>query len=357
MANNLIDEINSAFPASSPSSSSGSKSVSAFVRDMTPVAERIGAKVGVDPAIILGQLGLETRWGQSVIPGTNNYGNIKDFTGSGVSAKDNANGSVDKYRAFASPDAFADHYVDLISRKYTNALDSGSDPMMYGNALRRGGYAEDPNYAAKIASATKMVRGATGAPAQDIYPPRGPFIGDTEKVRAETAKREAIANEGYGASFARGFGDATDQIPEMAVGAGTALADVFGADGLRDAGLEYLQKNKEAHQDDARPYSSFTDSLASGDMGRWASYALGYGINQLAQAVATGGVGATIGKVGLTGLLKGTAERVTAEALAKGATKEIAGKAGMQAAEIAARKYGAAFTMSGYTYGQELGSI
>jgi len=80
-------------------------------------------------------------------------------------------------------------------------------------------------------------------------------------------------------------------------------------------------------------------------------------LDQLAQAVATGGVGATIGKVGLTGLLKGTAERVTAEALAKGATKEIAGKAGMQAAEIAARKYGAAFTMSGYTYGQELGSI
>lgn len=234
-----------------------------------------------------------------------------------------------------------------VQKAIQRAEKSGGDPLAYLPE-------ETQKYVPAILGAGFGVKRAASSPwsQQPKYVDPG-----FNKAIEQDAKNEAIANEGYGAAFAHGFGDATDQIPEMAVGAGTALADVFGADELRDAGLEYLQKRKEAHQDDARPYSSFTDSLANGDMGRWASYALGYGTNQLAQAVATGGIGATIGKVGLTGLLKGTAERATAEALAKGAAKEIAGKAGMQAAEIAARKYGAAFTMSGYTYGQELGSI
>lgn len=357
---NFQDALDRAFPSDKPAASpsgSANSNVSAFVRDVGPIAERVGAEIGVDPSILIGQWGLETRWGKSVIPGTNNYGNIKDFRGSGVTARDNMNGSVDKYRAFKTGEEFADHFVGLLTRKYGNALNSGDDALAYGAALRRNGYAEDPNYAAKIASAADMVRKAGGKGQASIYAPRGEFIGQTEKVIRDSKKQQEIADEGVGTAFAKGFGDATDQIPELAVGAGTALADVFGLDELRDAGLGYLQKNKEQAQDEARSYASFTDSLENGDMGRWAAYALGYGVNQLAQAAITGGIGATVGKVGLVGLLKGTAERVTAEALAKGAAQEVAAKAGMEAAELAAKKYGAAFAMYGNTYGQELGSI
>lgn len=357
---NFQDALDRAFPADKPASSpsgSANSNVSAFVRDVGPIAERVGAEIGVDPSILIGQWGLETRWGKSVIPGTNNYGNIKDFRGSGVVARDNMNGSVDKYRAFKTGEEFADHFVGLLTRKYGNALNSGDDALAYGTALRRNGYAEDPNYAAKIASAADMVRKAGGKGQASIYAPRGEFIGQTEKVIRDSKKQQEIADEGIGTAFAKGFGDATDQIPELAVGAGTALADVFGLDELRDAGLGYLQKRKDESQDEARSYSSFTDSLEHGDMGRWAAYSLGYGLNQLGQAALTGGLGATVGKVGFTTLLKGTAERVTAEALARGASQELASKAGMEAAELAAKKYGAAFAMYGNTYGQELGGI
>lgn len=123
MAQNFQDALDKAFPADKPASSGaapsgGNSRVSAFVRDVGPIAERIGSEIGVDPKILIGQWGLETGWGKSVIPGTNNYGNIKDFRGSGVVARDNMNGSVDKYRAFASPEEFGDHFAGLVSRKY-----------------------------------------------------------------------------------------------------------------------------------------------------------------------------------------------------------------------------------------------
>lgn len=120
-------------------------------------AKRAGEKIGVDPNVLLGQWGLETGWGKSVVPGTNNLGNIKDMTGSGVAATDNMTGSKDKYRTFATPDDFADHYADLISRKYQGAVGSGSDASKFAGALTAGGYAEDPNYAAKIQAAHRMV--------------------------------------------------------------------------------------------------------------------------------------------------------------------------------------------------------
>ena len=360
--NNLASQIKNAFPPVSekPAASSGANDrVASFARNMAPIAERVSAETGVDPAFLIGQWGLETGWGKSVIPGTNNFGNIKDFRGSGVTARDNMNGSVDKYRAYESPEDFAGHFAQLLKTgRYKGAL-GALDAQSYFSALKAGGYAEDPNYVRSGVKAADMVKRVMGEgrPAASIYPERGEYIGQTEKVLADSKRRDDLANEGFGSAFSKGFGDATDQIPELAVGAGAAVADVLGFDGLRDAGLAYVKKSQEESQKDARSYSSFTDSLENGDLGRWVGYALGYGSNQLAQAALTGGLGAAIGKVGLSGLLKGTAERVTAEAIAKGATQEVAAKAGMEAAQLAAQKYGAGVAMYANTYGQELGSI
>lgn len=123
-------------------------------------ASRAGAALGVDPSVILGQWGLETGWGRSVIPGTNNLGNIKDFAGGGVAATDNMTGSRDKYRAYKTPNDFAADYVSLVQRKYPGALDAGADPTRFAAGLR--GYAEDPRYSDKIAQATRMVNAAPG---------------------------------------------------------------------------------------------------------------------------------------------------------------------------------------------------
>lgn len=155
-----------------------------FAQQYGPQAAAVGQAIGVDPSVLLGQWGLETGWGRSVIPGTNNLGNIKDFAGGGVSATDNMTGSVDRYRAYESPEAFGQDFAGLINRRYQGALNSGSDAQAYARALKAGGYAEDPDYERKLVAATDLVRrsggvldraaqallpGATAAPVQESF--------------------------------------------------------------------------------------------------------------------------------------------------------------------------------------------
>jgi hypothetical protein len=129
--------------------------VQGFIQQYAPVAASVGQRIGVAPDVLLGQWGLETGWGKSVVPGTNNLGNIK---GPGVAATDNQTGANDQYRAYSSPQAFGSDFADLISRKYQGALGTGSDAAAYGNALQSGGYAVDSKYANKLAGAVGMVR-------------------------------------------------------------------------------------------------------------------------------------------------------------------------------------------------------
>ncbi|MGX5659991.1 glycoside hydrolase family 73 protein [Castellaniella ginsengisoli] len=133
--------------------------VEEFVQQYGPSAARAAQALKVDPAILLGQFGLETGWGKSVIPGTHNLGNIKDLSGGGTLATDNATGTEDRYRTYDTPDAFMDDYVSLIQRKYPKAMGLGDDAVKYARALKFGGYAEDPAYISKVSSATDMVRG------------------------------------------------------------------------------------------------------------------------------------------------------------------------------------------------------
>lgn len=162
MQGGLLDAMSNYSAARMPPNAPGAGGPADFAAAYGPIAARIGSQLGVEPTVILGQLGLETGWGKSIIPGTNNLGNIKDFAGSGVSALDNMTGSRDKYRSYASPDAFAADYVDLIKRKYPTAI-GAKDPQAFAMALKSGGYAEDPRYVDKVAQASRMA-GATPGP-------------------------------------------------------------------------------------------------------------------------------------------------------------------------------------------------
>lgn len=132
--------------------------VKRFAQTYGPVAIEVGQRIGVAPDVLLGQWGLETGWGKSVIPGTNNLGNIKDFSGGGTRAIDNMTGSNDAYRSYATPGAFGSDFADLISRRYRGAVGAGSDANKFAGALKAGGYAEDPAYVSKLTGATNLVR-------------------------------------------------------------------------------------------------------------------------------------------------------------------------------------------------------
>lgn len=164
-----------------------SKTQDAFKAKYGAAAESAAQQLGVPAEGILAQWALETGWGKSIIPGTNNLGNIKDFSGkgTGVTAKDNANGSVDKYRQYKDTDAFVADFVSLIQRKYPKAV-GASTPEAFASALKANGYAEDPNYVSKISKIAATVG-----------------VKDTQMASADAAaKRGAVAVKptGHGAS-------------------------------------------------------------------------------------------------------------------------------------------------------------
>jgi hypothetical protein len=129
-----------------------------FAQQYAPLATKVGDQLGVSPDLLLTQWGLETGWGKGVIPGTNNLGNIMDFSGGGVAAVDNYNGRTDKYRAFETPEAFGEHFVDLIKRRYPSVVGSGSDAVKFATALKQGGYAEHPEYVNAIVNTAETFR-------------------------------------------------------------------------------------------------------------------------------------------------------------------------------------------------------
>lgn len=156
----LLDALYPAGAAGIPASVPRVNNPADFINTYGGAAETAGKALGVDPKILLGQWGLETGWGKSIIPGTNNLGNIKDFSGAGTAATDNMTGSRDKYRAYATPADFANDYASLIQRKYPGALGAGSDPAKFAAGLK--GYAEDPQYANKLVQASRMASNAPG---------------------------------------------------------------------------------------------------------------------------------------------------------------------------------------------------
>lgn len=126
--------------------------IKAFYTQFGDAAKKAGEQLGVSAAAILGQWGNETGWGKSIIPGTNNLGNIKDFSGAGVKAKDNQTGSLDAYKTYASLDDFVASYVSLIKRKYKDAV-GAKTAAEFATALKAGGYAEDKHYVQKVTAA------------------------------------------------------------------------------------------------------------------------------------------------------------------------------------------------------------
>lgn len=140
--------------------------INTFITDHLPAAQLAAAQLGTDPAHVLGQWGLETGWGRSVIPGTNNLGNIKAVSGqAGTTARDNQLGTVDKYANYDSPQAAAQAYADLLQHdRYSGVQGSAGNPNAFIGALVNGGYAQDSHYGNKLNGAIQAVQQTGNVP-------------------------------------------------------------------------------------------------------------------------------------------------------------------------------------------------
>jgi len=198
-----------------------------FKKEYFPAAQRAGKELGVDPDILLGQWGNETGWGKSIVPGTNNLGNIKlgSKGGEGVEATDNVTKSKDKYRKYKSTDDFADDYVKLIKANYPSAVGAGKDPSKFTAGLK--GYAEDKAYPSKVKAASETVAKAPTAPWQQTYEPAP----ETPKAQPETPKPQTPdKNYAKGSPEKATFGESLRDVGQAALSLGSGLAG--GAAGL-----------------------------------------------------------------------------------------------------------------------------
>ena len=126
----------------------------AFARSIWPAITEAAAKLNVPPKAILAQAALETGWGHST-PGNNLFG-VKAVGGAAevtAPTTEVINGTAEPTTArFASyPDVAAAvrHYAALVASRYPSAT-GASGTSQYAAALAAGGWATDPNYAAKV---------------------------------------------------------------------------------------------------------------------------------------------------------------------------------------------------------------
>ena len=140
-----------------------------FIADLLPDATEAARRLGVDPNNLIAQAALETGWGRSHPGGdSHNLFGIKAGAGwNGQSVQANteefAGGTAARvdasFRAYDSRRESIEDYVRLIhdNPRYAGAMNTGSDAQAFANALQRGGYATDPDYARKLAAVAAEV--------------------------------------------------------------------------------------------------------------------------------------------------------------------------------------------------------
>ena len=137
-----------------------------FVDALWPIAQKIGAEMGVEPKAIISQAALETGWGKYIIhqgsgQNSHNLFGIKadkrwdgdvakvstlEYRG-GIAAKE-----VAPFRVYNSYEHSLRDYGKFVSEsdRYQNAVKNGQSIQGYSEGLQNGGYATDPKYAEKI---------------------------------------------------------------------------------------------------------------------------------------------------------------------------------------------------------------
>ena len=137
-----------------------------FVAALYPLAEKVGAELGVEPKAIVAQAALETGWGKYMISDDQGHNSFnffgikadKRWQGNkvevvtheyrdGLAVKERA-----EFRSYTSMEDGVRDYANFLqgAERYQQALGQNLGAGHYGHALQQAGYATDPQYGAKI---------------------------------------------------------------------------------------------------------------------------------------------------------------------------------------------------------------
>lgn len=127
-----------------------------FIASVVPAAQASEAQYGVPASVTIAQAILETGWGNSLPPGSNNYFGIKSVAGqSSVECQTGevVNGEpvtiTAGFAAYPTPaDSFTAHAKLLAENpRYLPAMAQRSDPLAFCTMLQTCGYSTSPIYA------------------------------------------------------------------------------------------------------------------------------------------------------------------------------------------------------------------
>jgi flagellar protein FlgJ len=146
-----------------------------FLREIAPLAQQAGARLGVSAEVLAAHAALESGWGARPIrreDGASSHNLFGLKAGASwrgevaeVMTTEYEQGQAQKrregFRSYASPaQAFGDFTQLLLTNpRYQGALQTGANVQAYGQALQKGGYATDPSYADKLARVAARIKG------------------------------------------------------------------------------------------------------------------------------------------------------------------------------------------------------
>lgn len=230
------------------------KNVNNFVATYGPVAQQVSKEINVDPNVLLGQWGMESRWGQTEMAKKyHNLGGVKDFSGKGFEAVDNQTGSKDKYVKFEDPEVFGMYYANMIKQNFPKAVNTGPDVGAFTRGLQSGTKGSYFDVSVPQEEYEKSLTGALNAIPQDQQLPFTPSAkpateadGKSDMVTAPAPLASADplpASDKSGASSGERFltGAAGTGVGLMSAGA-QAYGAQKTANAVKLAGLEEAAK-------------------------------------------------------------------------------------------------------------------
>ncbi|QDQ28851.1 flagellar assembly peptidoglycan hydrolase FlgJ [Chitinimonas arctica] len=140
-------------------------SAEGFLATVGQAAVGAAQTLGLSPHLMLAHAALETGWGKKPITDSAGHNTFnlfgikagKSWTGktADITTTEYVDGvaqkRIEKFRAYDNyNDAFVD-YAQLLSKRYGEATQAGSDAKVFASELQEGGYATDPAYARKLA--------------------------------------------------------------------------------------------------------------------------------------------------------------------------------------------------------------